>query len=392
MANTSISILPTGQKVGNTLDETLLIGGGATTAATPTATIPRDDAGTTTAPTLLRLQRTSSGTPANGIGAGIDFVVETAAGNNEIGAVIQTVTTDCTSTSEDFDLVVKLMKAGATAAEALRVSSAGQVTAVGFTGALTGNADTVTTNANLTGHVTSVGNAAVLGSFTKAQLDTAISDGNAAYVGAANAFTDVNTFADTQVMPKGTGKGFKVDIAAPTWPWRDITGDIQVRGSGAADPSFAIYTGTVLRDYEFSASVEQEFFINFHIPHDYVPGTDIYFHVHWSNPAASPNTGNVVWGFDYSYAKGYNQEAYPAITTITVTQACPATRYQSNIAETAAVTIAGLEPDGIIKCRIYRKAADAADTCTQTVFASTSDVHYQSTGIGTKNRNYPFYT
>lgn len=42
----------------------------------------------------------------------------------------------------------------------------------------TGNAATVTTNANLTGHVTSVGNAAVLGSFTLAQLNTAVSDAN----------------------------------------------------------------------------------------------------------------------------------------------------------------------------------------------------------------------
>jgi hypothetical protein len=37
-------------------------------------------------------------------------------------------------------------------------------------------AATVTTNANLTGHVTSVGNAAVLGSFTSAQLATALTD------------------------------------------------------------------------------------------------------------------------------------------------------------------------------------------------------------------------
>ena len=44
------------------------------------------------------------------------------------------------------------------------------------TGALTGNADTVTTNANLTGHVTSVGNAATLGSFTSAQLASALTD------------------------------------------------------------------------------------------------------------------------------------------------------------------------------------------------------------------------
>ena len=35
-------------------------------------------------------------------------------------------------------------------------------------------AGTVTTNANLTGHITSSGNAAVLGSFTSAQLATAL--------------------------------------------------------------------------------------------------------------------------------------------------------------------------------------------------------------------------
>jgi hypothetical protein len=37
-------------------------------------------------------------------------------------------------------------------------------------------AGNVTTNANLTGHITSVGNAAVLGSFTSAQLATALTD------------------------------------------------------------------------------------------------------------------------------------------------------------------------------------------------------------------------
>ena len=40
----------------------------------------------------------------------------------------------------------------------------------------TGNAATVTTNANLTGHITSSGNATTLGSFTLAQLNTALSD------------------------------------------------------------------------------------------------------------------------------------------------------------------------------------------------------------------------
>ena len=64
-------------------------------------------------------------------------------------------------------------------------------------------AGNVTTNANLTGHVTSTGNAAVLGSFTMAQLSTAVSDGDPAYVGAANTFTaaQANSTAGAASLP-----------------------------------------------------------------------------------------------------------------------------------------------------------------------------------------------
>lgn len=53
---------------------------------------------------------------------------------------------------------------------------------IGGNAATATNASTVTTNANLTGHVTSTGNAAVLGSFTIAQLNTAVSDADVGYV------------------------------------------------------------------------------------------------------------------------------------------------------------------------------------------------------------------
>jgi len=68
----------------------------------------------------------------------------------------------------------------------LGVSGSGTIVAT----SCTGNAATVTTNANLTGHVTSTGNAAVLGSFTKAQLSTAVSDGDVLYVGDVTQYTD----------------------------------------------------------------------------------------------------------------------------------------------------------------------------------------------------------
>lgn len=47
----------------------------------------------------------------------------------------------------------------------------------------------VTTNANLTGHITSSGNATSLGSFTLAQLNTAVSDANLARIDSTNTFS-----------------------------------------------------------------------------------------------------------------------------------------------------------------------------------------------------------
>ena len=52
-------------------------------------------------------------------------------------------------------------------------------------------AGTVTTNANLTGHITSTGNAAVLGSFTSAQLASALTDDTG---------TGANVFATSPVL------------------------------------------------------------------------------------------------------------------------------------------------------------------------------------------------
>lgn len=194
------------------------------------------------------------------------------------------------------------------------------------------------------------------------------------------------------VISKASGDGIMVDPAVPTFGWRDIIGDIVVRALGANDPTFSVFRGN-LRAFEFSATAMKEVFMVFHVPHDYVPGTDIYFHAHWANAAATPNTGNVVWGFEYSFAKGYNQEPFAAPATVTVTQACPAARYQHNIAETAAVTVAGMEVDGLLLVRVYRDGAAGGDTCTDTAFLFTADIHYQSTNMATKQRNGPnFYT
>ena len=105
--------------------------------------------------------------------------------------------------------------------------TAGNVTTnANLTGGVTsvGNAATVVTNANLTGHITSTGNAAVLGSFTVAQLNTALSD--------AVVPTTVKLFSfpfDNGASPLDAGAGLPIMLKGThtltDLQWTSKTGD-----------------------------------------------------------------------------------------------------------------------------------------------------------------------
>ena len=107
------TITGNGTIVGDTLTR-------GSTAATNTVDYP------------LKVSHITSGTPATGIGVGIEFETETSASNNEIGSVIESVSTDVTGTSEDFDLVIKTMSAGSAASEAIRFKSSKESSLSGY--------------------------------------------------------------------------------------------------------------------------------------------------------------------------------------------------------------------------------------------------------------------
>jgi hypothetical protein len=130
-------------------------------------------------------------------------------------------------------------------------------------------------------------------------------------------------------MSKATGKGIKVDTATPTYPWADLLGEITLRGGGE-DPSFDVYRGAI-RQFSLTTTGTKAVYNNFHIPHDYVPGTDIFIHAHWSCIAAP--TGNIKFYWDVTYAKGHNQAVFPAPITTSIVQASSATPYRQMIAE-----------------------------------------------------------
>jgi len=80
-----------------------------------------DDAVNNGVTRVFRLTHTTTGTPAVGIGVGVEFNVETSASNFEIGAAIEASATFVTAAAENFDLVAKLMTGGAAADEKFRI-------------------------------------------------------------------------------------------------------------------------------------------------------------------------------------------------------------------------------------------------------------------------------
>lgn len=182
------------------------------------------------------------------------------------------------------------------------------------------------------------------------------------------------------------------DQVGSSYGWRDMISDLQVKGSGVNNPTWATFRNGISA-WTFSAGTMNEVWSAFHFQHDLAVGTEIYLHVHWAPSTTS--TGVVRWGFEYTYADGHQQGSnsdFPATTTVYVNQTIGSNlQYRHHVAETTAIS-GSFEPDGLILVRIFRDAADGADTFPDTVCAFTADVHYQVDRYSTKNKAPNFYT
>jgi hypothetical protein len=128
---------------GSTGDEAINI---AMTASTVGLDVSEESALTNTVDSVIDLTHTTTGSPANSIGAGITYSQETTANNTEKIMEVNAVVTDVTAASEDAKFSVELMAAGAAAAEKFSVTSTGVVTLV--------NAGTIDNSSNGTIAVT----------------------------------------------------------------------------------------------------------------------------------------------------------------------------------------------------------------------------------------------
>ena len=126
---------------------------------------------------------------------------------------------------------------------------------------------------------------------------------------------------DSIVIPKTSGKGIKVDPAAPTFGWRDLEGDVDPKATGAGKATLGVWRGGLSKVWFYDAgdTLDQ---LKYHIPHDYVPGSDLHIHLHWGHHGTAIS-GSLVVTFGATYAKGHNQANYPAEVAPVITVLTP---------------------------------------------------------------------
>jgi hypothetical protein len=202
------------------------------------------------------------------------------------------------------------------------------------------------------------------------------------------------------VLPKTSGLGIKVDPAAPTFGWRTLTSAIDPKATGSGSPARTLYRGTIY-GYAFGVGDLADF-DGFHIPHDYLPGSDIFVNVHWSHNGTAIS-GTAVFEVTMTYAKGHNQANFPAEVTQTITVATPniatVPQYRHRVDEVQASQAGGsatlhnttdLEVDGLMFG--YVKLVTLPTITGGDLFIHTVDIHYQSTNMATKQKSPNFYT
>lgn len=190
--------------------------------------------------------------------------------------------------------------------------------------------------------------------------------------------------------------------------WKDLQGPVIAQGSGPGWPTFGTWRNES-EAYHFSTGDEAHF--NFHIPHDYAIGTDVYIHVHWGHNGTNIS-GNMVWDLEVEHAARtagvpygtFSTGVTPSINSNTISgtmnltnfpQYCHVVEEIQLSASTPSATqidTDDIAPDSIILVHITPSTIPTITGGTGEPFLFTVDIHYQADIEGTKNKDPNFYT
>lgn len=140
--------------------------------------------------------------------------------------------------------------------------------------------------------------------------------------------------------------------------------------------------------YLFVPGSTSETYVNWDLPFNWAPGTDLYAGIHWS-PGASTNTGTVRWGLEFTYAPvngtfGDTNTVY----VDTAVSTSSAWKHIQAISSPFSGSMAELNTRFLI--RLYRDGAASQDTFPDNAYLVGIDFYYQVNKFGTPSYTPPY--
>lgn len=203
------------------------------------------------------------------------------------------------------------------------------------------------------------------------------------------------------VLPKTSGTGIKIDIDTPAFGYRDMIGILRPDLAGANAPTLIVFRGGLTREYMYQAADKMD--MNFHMPHDYVPGTDLLIHTHWGHNGTNitSNTATITYGISYGDRQGLMSAEKTVVWTDTNVTIGNTPQYFHRVDEVPISNAGGtgglfdrsiFKVDGILNVNLtFTTVPTVTGGTTPRIAIFFCDLHYQSTNVGTKNSASPFY-
>jgi len=203
-------------------------------------------------------------------------------------------------------------------------------------------------------------------------------------------------------LPKDINKGL---LVGDQFAWVDLIGDVAPRTQGAGAAKFQNFIGQV-GGYTHTATSLGD--LQYHLPHEYAAGTDLFIHVHWGHNGTDI-AGSLIINLWATWAKGHQQATGSVFTTpiqlvfeSTGLEITGTPRYMHRVDEIQLSTLGGamnlldssrFEPDGLIGIHY---AVDTIPSITGSAVSDlpyifTIDLHMQTTNIGTFAKSPNFY-